>query len=58
MVDGCSGHATGGPLNHPAMWVALNKVGTVVLDFDGLELKSQFLTDQGDLQDYFTLRKR
>ena len=58
LVDGCSGHATGGRLNHPAMWVSLNKVGTVVLDIEGLELKSRFLTDKGDLQDYFTLRKR
>lgn len=57
VVNGSSGHATGGRLNHPAMWVSLNKVGSLLLDFHGQEMKSQFITDKGQVQDYFTLRK-
>lgn len=58
LVGGSSGHVSGGRLNHPIMWVSLNKVGTVVLDFDGAVMKSRFLTDKGEMQDYFTIRKK
>jgi hypothetical protein len=58
LVDGSSGHATGGRLNHPAMWVSLNKVGSLDIDIDGPEMQVRFLTEKDDVQDYFTLRKK
>ncbi|MFM7101803.1 MAG: fibronectin type III domain-containing protein [Verrucomicrobiota bacterium] len=58
LVAGSSGQVSGGPLNHPANWISLNKLGSLVIDIDGLELQGQFLGDQGQLRDYFTLRKR
>lgn len=58
VVAGSSGQISGGPLNHPAMFLSLNKLGSLVLDIDGLELKGTFLTDEVKVRDYFTLRKQ
>ena len=58
IVAGSSGQIGGGPLNHPAMFLSLNKLGSLVLDIDGPELKATFVTDQAKVRDYFTLRKQ
>jgi hypothetical protein len=58
VVAGSSGKISGGKLNHPVNFVSLNKLGSVVLDIDGQELNAKFITDKGQLRDYFTLRKR
>lgn len=58
IVAGSSGQISGGPLNHPAMFLSLNKLGSLVLDIDGSELKATFVTDQAKVRDYFTLRKQ
>ncbi|NIQ19604.1 MAG: hypothetical protein GTN95_05275, partial [Gammaproteobacteria bacterium] len=34
-VAGSAGQISGGPLNHPAIFVSLNVLGSMVLDFDG-----------------------
>ena len=57
IVAGSSGMISGGPLNHPAMFISLNRLGSLVLDIDGDRLDAQFLEDTGDVTDYFTFLK-
>ncbi|RMH97196.1 MAG: hypothetical protein D6681_12170, partial [Calditrichaeota bacterium] len=56
-VVGSSGHATGGPLNHPAMYISLNQIGGAVVDVDSNRLDFTFLDKTGARQDYFTIIK-
>jgi hypothetical protein len=56
-VAGSSGHATGGTLNHPAMYISLNNVGSVLLDVDGPTMHVKYLRETGAIDDYFTLQK-
>jgi len=56
-VAGSSSQASGGPLNHPAMVVSLNQLGSVVLDVDGNRLDAKFINSTGGVADYFTLIK-
>lgn len=56
-VVGCSGHATGGTLDHPAMCVSLNEVGSLVLDVHSNRLDATFLRETGETNDTFTLLK-
>lgn len=58
VVAGSSGKTCGGPLNHPAMYVSLNKLGSFILDVDGPTLNATFINEKGQVRDYFTLRKR
>jgi hypothetical protein len=44
-------------LNHPAMFISLNVLGSVVLDASGLELEVKFLDAAGVVRDYCTIRK-
>lgn len=57
VVAGCSGQASGGSLNHPAMFVSLNTLGSLVLDVDGNRLDAKFLDATGVIQDCFTIFK-
>src|SRR5437867_1068162 len=56
-VNGSSGHTSGGSLNHPAMYVSLNVIGSMVLDIDGSRLDAKFLNSSGSVKDYFTIKK-
>jgi hypothetical protein len=56
-VAGSSGQASGGTLNHPAMYISLNKLGSMVLDIDGNRLDAKFLDNTGVIQDFFTILK-
>ncbi len=56
-VVGSSGQTGGGPLNHPAMFVSLNSLGSMVLDIYGNRLDALFLDGAGTVQDYFTMLK-
>lgn len=58
VVAGSSGQTSGGKLNHPVMYLGVNKLGSVVLDIEGSELNAVFLGDKGQVRDYFSLRKR
>ncbi len=58
VVAGSSGQSSGGKLNHPVHWLSLNKLGSLVLDFDGPELNVRFMGDAGQMRDYFTIRKK
>ena len=57
VVAGSSGQISGGPLNHRAMFLSLNSLGSLVLDVDGLRLDAAFLDDRGRTRDRFTLLK-
>ena len=57
IVAGSSGHATGGPLNHPAMFVSLNEMGSVVLDVSPTRLDAKFIRETGAIDDWFSIVK-
>ena len=57
VVAGSSGQISGGALNHPAMYVSLNELGSLVLDIDGGRLDATFLQSDGSIGDAFTLVK-
>lgn len=54
---GCSGSARGGPLNHPAMVVSLDVLGSMVIDVTGVSLHARFIDDQAQVRDEFTIAK-
>jgi len=57
ITAGSSGKISGGLLNHPAMCVSLNQLGSLVLDVDGSRLDARFLRETGVTTDYFTITK-
>jgi hypothetical protein len=56
-VAGSSGQISGGTLNHPAMFISLNVLGSVVLDFTTNRMDLQFLDDSGVVRDTFAIVK-
>src|SRR5262249_13113461 len=56
-VAGSSGQISGGTLNHPAMFVSLNVLGSVVLDFTTNRLDLQFIDSAGSVRDTFAIVK-
>ncbi|MDB6027318.1 MAG: uncharacterized protein JWM68_3541 [Verrucomicrobiales bacterium] len=58
VVAGSSGKISGGALNHPAMFISLNQLGSMVIDVDGDKLTAKFLRDNGNTNDQFTIVKR
>jgi len=56
-VAGSSGQTSGGSLNHPAMFVSLNVLGSMVLDVNGGRLDARFLDGAGVVRDNFTILK-
>ena len=56
-VPGASGQTSGGSLNHPAMYVSLNVLGSMILDIDGNQLDATYLDSTGAVRDYFTMIK-
>jgi hypothetical protein len=57
VVAGSSGKTSGGTLDHPAMYLSLNVLGSMVLDFNSDRVDAKFLDRAGNPQDYFTIRK-
>lgn len=57
-VTGSAGTTTGGPLNHPAMVISLNELGSMVLDVSGSVLDATFLRETGAIDDSFRIDKR
>jgi len=57
VVAGSSGKISGGSLNHPAMFVSLNNLGSMVLDVNDLQLDAKFLRETGAIDDSFTIIK-
>jgi hypothetical protein len=56
-VAGSSGQISGGTLNHPAMFVSMNVLGSMVLDVNGDRLDARFIDNTGATRDYFTITK-
>jgi len=56
-VAGSSGKIAGGLLNHPAMFVSMNVLGSMVLDIADGRLDARFIDNTGAVRDYFTIRK-
>jgi hypothetical protein len=56
-VAGASGHATGGDLDHPAMFSSLNEVGSVVLDINNDRLDAKYLGSDGSVLDHYSVIK-
>ncbi|MFM8359796.1 MAG: metallophosphoesterase, partial [Verrucomicrobiota bacterium] len=57
VVPGSAGQISGGTLNHPAMFVSLNVLGSFVIDVNNTRLDARFITDTGTTNDWFTLVK-
>jgi hypothetical protein len=56
-VAGSSGQISGGSLNHPAMFLSLNVLGSLVLDFQTDRLDLNFVDSTGAIRDNFTILK-
>ena len=56
-VAGSSGQIGGGSLDHPAMFVSLNVLGSMVLDVEGNRLDAVFLDGTGAIRDSFAIVK-
>src|SRR5437867_1703721 len=56
-VAGSSGQISGGTLDHPAMFLSLNVLGSVVLDFTTNRLDLQFIDSVGSVRDTFAIAK-
>ncbi|MBL8841502.1 MAG: metallophosphoesterase family protein [Planctomycetes bacterium] len=57
VVAGASGKHAPGSFDHPAMQVALEKLGSFVFELHGVQLDAWYLDSTGALQDRFTLVK-
>ncbi len=57
IVAGSAASAGGGTLDHPAMFISLDTLGSLVLDIEGNRIDGTFVTDNGSVDDYFTLIK-
>ncbi len=56
-VAGSSGKISGGTLNHPAMFISLNTLGSLVLDVNNGQMDVRFLSDTGAVADSFSMVK-
>jgi hypothetical protein len=56
-VAGSSGQISGGTLNHPAMFISLNNLGSMILDVNGNTLDAKFLRENGAIADFFRIVK-
>ncbi len=57
-VAGSAGQATGGSLNHPAHFISLNNLGSLVLDVNGTTLTGTFVRENVTVPDTFTIIKQ
>ncbi|MBL9185220.1 MAG: metallophosphoesterase [Verrucomicrobiaceae bacterium] len=57
-LTGSAGSADGGTLNHPAMFVSYNTLGSFNLDINGNTLNATYIESDGDLADTFTIIKQ
>ena len=56
-VAGSAGQISGGPLNHPAMFISLNNLGSLVVDVNDNRLDARFIRENGAVADNFTIIK-
>jgi hypothetical protein len=58
VVAGSSGQTSGGSLDHPAMYLSLNELGSLVIDVDATTLKVSFIDDAAAVRDWFTIARQ
>ena len=58
VVAGSSGQASSAPYNHPAMYVSLARLGSLVVDVDGRQLNATFLDNNAVAADTFSIQHR
>ena len=56
-VAGSSGKISGGTLDHEAMYISLNQLGSMVVEVDDKQLNAEFLNSAGQVTDWFTINK-
>ena len=56
-VAGSSGQTSGGSLDHPAMLVSFNVLGSLIIDVNGTRLDLRFLDSNDVVRDHFTMFK-
>jgi predicted MPP superfamily phosphohydrolase len=56
-VAGNSGRTRAAPLNHPAHYLSMTELGSVVLDFDGDTVDVTFVSPNPGATDYYTITK-
>jgi hypothetical protein len=56
-VCGTGGETSGGGLDHPAMWISMKSLGSMVLDIDGNRLTSTYIDNTGTKRDTFSILK-
>ena len=56
-VAGSSGKTQGGPLDHPAHYISMAELGSVVLDFNGNSLNATFVSPNPKAADNFSVTK-
>ena len=57
MVVGASSKPGNGPLDHPAMAVAIADPGSLVIDIHGDHLAARYINSRGEVRDEITLKK-
>lgn len=57
-VSGSAGQISGGALNHPAHFLSVSNLGSLVLDVNGTRLDATFLRENGTTPDTFTIIKQ
>lgn len=57
-LTGSAGSADGGTLDHPAMMVSYNTLGSFNIDINGNTLNATYIESDGDLADTFTIIKQ
>lgn len=57
-LAGSAGSADGGALNHPAMYLSLNTLGSLNLDIAGSQLEASYIEADHEIADTFTIIKR
>ena len=57
VVSGSAGKIAGGALNHPAMFLSLNQLGSLYFEVSGDRLEAQFIRETREIADYFTIVK-
>lgn len=57
-LTGSAGSADGGTLNHPAMFVSYNTLGSFNLDINGNTLNATYIESDNDIADTFTIIKQ
>jgi hypothetical protein len=57
-VAGSAGKISGGSLDHPAHFISLNNLGSLVLDVNGTRLDATFLRENSSIPDSFSIIKQ